>query len=460
MKKTIYTIIAVAIASVANTAMAQEAAENDTTAIKKDKSDYVQYHHNLQVHIGGGLSTLQYHAMDAKWVAGGGAKAEVMYQYKFDKNWGIGAGVGISSLQSAADYSYHYNEQGLIHPDNNREYTAIVDYSNWREQQNVVNVEIPLRGYYTLPLTDRWALETGAGLTLNIPVYNNYKCTGADYTVEGYFPSTNVTYSNLKNHGFGNYKAEDCKGKNDLRPVNLTLNLDCGASYSVRDNLSLYAGAYFGYGFINAVAAHSNQPLHDANARQYVGTLQSDRVQSAHPIEFGAKVGIHFGLAKRMKKVEPQIERITEIQKDTVVMTVREEVVKIKHDTVVVKEEVKVVENTILDEILTSAHFGTGKAEPIFSEDAEGLFTRLKEVMDEDPESVIVVSGHTDNTGSDERNRELGQQRADAFRQALMKHGIDGRRIITANYGSSRPIAPNDTPEGRAQNRRVEVKMK
>jgi OmpA-OmpF porin, OOP family len=74
---------------------------------------------------------------------------------------------------------------------------------------------------------------------------------------------------------------------------------------------------------------------------------------------------------------------------------------------------------------------------------------------------VIEVTGHADSTGNVERNRILSQRRADAVVQYLQEnHDIPLRRIVTPfGYGERRPVADNTSPEGRRQNRRVEVKI-
>lgn len=74
---------------------------------------------------------------------------------------------------------------------------------------------------------------------------------------------------------------------------------------------------------------------------------------------------------------------------------------------------------------------------------------------------VIEITGHADSSGNPERNRVLSQQRADAVVRHLQEnHEIPLRRIVTPfGYGQMRPAADNDTPEGRRQNRRVEVKI-
>jgi len=75
------------------------------------------------------------------------------------------------------------------------------------------------------------------------------------------------------------------------------------------------------------------------------------------------------------------------------------------------------------------------------------------------PDSLIDVYGHTDSTGSDAYNLDLSQRRADAVARYLISRGVSSARIQTKGMGESYPVADNNTVEGRAQNRRVEVKI-
>lgn len=69
----------------------------------------------------------------------------------------------------------------------------------------------------------------------------------------------------------------------------------------------------------------------------------------------------------------------------------------------------------------------------------------------------LAVEGHTDSIGTDEYNRRLSEQRADAVRDYLVQQGISTDAISASGFGKSEPVASNDTPEGRQQNRRVEL---
>ena len=68
----------------------------------------------------------------------------------------------------------------------------------------------------------------------------------------------------------------------------------------------------------------------------------------------------------------------------------------------------------------------------------------------------LEVGGHTDSDGDAARNQSLSQARAEAVRKVLADQGIDGARLTAKGYGSTKPIAKNDSPEGKANNRRVE----
>ncbi|KAA0874656.1 OmpA family protein [Nitrincola tapanii] len=74
-------------------------------------------------------------------------------------------------------------------------------------------------------------------------------------------------------------------------------------------------------------------------------------------------------------------------------------------------------------------------------------------------QTLIVVEGHTDSTGSLQYNQQLSERRANSVAQRLMSSGVNGMRITTVGYGPNRPVADNSTAHGRSLNRRVEIKI-
>jgi outer membrane protein OmpA-like peptidoglycan-associated protein len=120
-----------------------------------------------------------------------------------------------------------------------------------------------------------------------------------------------------------------------------------------------------------------------------------------------------------------------------------------------VKEEQRGMVITLSGEVL----FVTGKADllPI----AREKLAKVAEVLQQqDPSKKIVVEGHTDSRGSEQMNLALSQRRADVVRSFLVSQGVEASRISAVGKGESTPVADNSTPDGRANNRRVEIVVK
>jgi len=88
---------------------------------------------------------------------------------------------------------------------------------------------------------------------------------------------------------------------------------------------------------------------------------------------------------------------------------------------------------------------------------SEQLVDEMARALKEHPEiKKIEIQGHTDSVGDDFYNLKLGQERAEGVKRALVKRGVAPVRLTAKGYGEGAPLAPNDTPAGRAKNRRVE----
>lgn len=116
-----------------------------------------------------------------------------------------------------------------------------------------------------------------------------------------------------------------------------------------------------------------------------------------------------------------------------------------------VKEEARGVVITLSGSVL----FATGKYQllPI----AKDKLNDVAKALVDQGYTKILVEGHTDSQGSDKTNEELSLKRAEAVRQHLVEQGIESSKISAKGLGESRPVAGNETPEGRANNRRVEI---
>ncbi len=88
---------------------------------------------------------------------------------------------------------------------------------------------------------------------------------------------------------------------------------------------------------------------------------------------------------------------------------------------------------------------------------AKENITELAKVLQRYDDTDVVIAGHTDSTGKPEYNKDLSEKRAEAVAQYAQAQGIKGVRIRTVGEGEATPVADNDSEDGRAKNRRVEV---
>ena len=105
---------------------------------------------------------------------------------------------------------------------------------------------------------------------------------------------------------------------------------------------------------------------------------------------------------------------------------------------------------------LPGLRFASGKAE--IPEEDGPLLAKIVQTVQSLPGSLLVIEGHTDSQGTPEKNQPLSEQRAAAIRDYLLQYaGVAPGKVTILGYGASRPVATNDTEEGRALNRRIEI---
>jgi len=107
--------------------------------------------------------------------------------------------------------------------------------------------------------------------------------------------------------------------------------------------------------------------------------------------------------------------------------------------------------------VLKNIFFDSGKSTIRLESTAELL--KLVDLLKKNPTIRIEIAGHTDNIGDEALNQKLSEERAKNVVTFLTTYGIASTRLVAKGYGSSQPVAPNTTEEGRQQNRRTEVKI-
>ena len=134
--------------------------------------------------------------------------------------------------------------------------------------------------------------------------------------------------------------------------------------------------------------------------------------------------------------------------------------------TVVIKELMKqdVTASSMFEALTRDGHialyinFDTGKS--IIRDESKPVIDQIVQMLKSNPDLKIGVEGHTDNVGTPASNKTLSEARAKSVVTAIVGQGISADRLIPSGYGQDKPIADNNTEEGRAQNRRVELVKK
>ncbi len=107
--------------------------------------------------------------------------------------------------------------------------------------------------------------------------------------------------------------------------------------------------------------------------------------------------------------------------------------------------------------VLRGVNFDFDKAE--VRTDGIPVLKEAASILKENPDVRVAVNGHTDSMGPEDYNKTLSLRRAEAVKKFLVSEGISAARLEVNGFGESQPVASNDTRDGRAQNRRVELKI-
>ncbi len=118
-----------------------------------------------------------------------------------------------------------------------------------------------------------------------------------------------------------------------------------------------------------------------------------------------------------------------------------------------IREEVK----KRIDVAAKNVFFATGSSK-LLAKSNKSL-DEVSKILEEDANLKLDIEGHTDNTGNAEKNQTLSEQRAKSVLDYLISKGVDPSRLVSAGFGQDQPVADNKTAAGRAQNRRVDLKL-
>ena len=184
-------------------------------------------------------------------------------------------------------------------------------------------------------------------------------------------------------------------------------------------------------------------------------------------LTLSATVGVSINLGKPARKAGNTIVKV--INEQPVAVEIHPEIIHVR-DTVVVEKIVREVsapevptgnhdiDHPVITSISAEALFDT--AMDVIRPEAKPQLLEVVKWMQEHPGVGVLVEGHTDNVGGKEYNMNLSFRRAQSVKNFLVSNGARPSLITIDGFGYSRPVATNDTPEGRQLNRRVEVRLR
>lgn len=403
----------------------------------------------------------------------GGANAGLEFRYKLEyKAFRMTAGVDLSYLGNSMRGNITADGPTVSYPENSH-YTFRLN--NIREQENVFEVGIPImlgadfKGFYAM-----------AGVRLGIPAAASYRM------------KANLERSLMKEDAIDEYTgihqltSEDVDYKNpitfNINPqvaVELGMNLDKWAAYRPERELGVkpsfrellhYEIALFANVGVNDYH-NPTQTLYDESkikegepvAMEPYSLAQFQDINSSRmvPWSVGVKFNVYYEFYDQPEKkvaeepiatkpVEPEPEPEPEPQPEPQPEPEPEPQPQPEPETIVTIEEVQYVVPE-----MSHLYFETDRYH-INSTRAAQL-DELAETMKNSNYLTVLLIGHADNVGSRKYNMALSQRRAASVKKALVERGIEESRISEKYVGMDNPTATNDTEEGRALNRCVEV---
>ncbi len=502
--KTKYFLTIVA-ASIALTAVAQQSSGAPASNTQWGASEHDNY---IGVNFGGGLNTALYKPANGTQGLGFGFDAGLHYGHFFNKTVGLGVGLQFSWANAYATYNWNEVTEGLTHASNpNTPYNLTTGFNDFVERQNIGYLSIPVEVLFRKTLNNRAAFIGGVGLALDLPLYGKYIAKSGSYSTTGVFPALgSYAFSDMPEHGFSTYTTTQDAKWNNRAKVGGSVIADLGFRVALNDHWGMYFGLYAGYGFTNLLAQAKTEEMIMVNADNsavidYRGTFDSNEASKANLLRAGVKIAIDFGWGNRRAELEEKARLAEELaaaqekaRQDSIANA--EARAKAVADSLAHAKAEQALRDSlaaanaqnkaIADSIAAAeaekarlaaeraariaalkakgesvnVHFDTGGDALKFSEGEQAIVDDIAEAMKADASLRIVITGHTDNTGNAEQNLNyFGMKRAEALRDYMVEKGAPADRIRCESKGQTEPIADNATRDGRALNRRANIRF-
>ncbi len=221
-------------------------------------------HNEISVGISGGISTLHYSVSEGKFKPQGGASLNLGYLLKITDLWGIGTGPELSLYRSKISidrFSDNYLILSNSIPDGSPEQNTFdfrFTYTGFQEEQKALYLNIPV--FFQLQSGKHSGIYAKAGIKIGIPITATRNNRYSALKTSAYFPYEDIEYTDLANHGFGNYPA--ARNKSDLKlKYSLSPFAEIGWKWQLGTYRNIYTGIYGEYGVREIYDAANGKPF-------------------------------------------------------------------------------------------------------------------------------------------------------------------------------------------------------
>ena len=474
-------------------------------SVSAQQSEHDNY---VGVNFGGGLNTALYKPANGTQGLGFGFDAGLHYGHFFNKTIGLGVGLQFSWANAYATYNWNEVTEGLTHASNpNTPYNLTTGFNDFVERQNIGYLSIPVEVLFRKTLNNRAAFIGGVGLALDLPLYGKYIAKSGSYSTTGVFPALgSYAFSDMPEHGFSTYTTTQDAKWNNRAKVGGSVIADLGFRVALNDHWGMYFGLYAGYGFTNLLAQAKTEEMIMVNADNsaqidYRGTFDSNEASKANLLRAGVKIAIDFGWGNRRAELEEKARLAEELaaaqekaRQDSIAnaearakavadslahakaeQALRDSLAAANAQNKAIADSIAAAEaekaRLAAERVARIAalkakgesvnvHFDTSGDALKFSEGEQAIVDDIAEAMKADASLRIVITGHTDNTGNAEQNLNyFGMKRAEALRDYMVEKGVSAEQITCESKGQTEPIADNATRDGRALNRRANIRF-
>lgn len=423
--------------------------------------------HSLTFTLGGGLHSLnaQFTGLDYNNLRPGGLLA-IDYDIRLSGLLSLGTGIGLATYGSTTETTEQIVTSGAIDKDG-ESYVHTLSLTNVAERQTAFSAELPLRLTFHFPVAQSLSFFVGAQLHANILLADRYKVTSGQISTTGYYSQYHLTFdADMPENGFYSI-SPSYTGSAGLRKVGVGLGARVGLCKELTSSLGLNVGLYGRYSISDLAPSDRGAQFDpdclsaDGYNARYRGALASSACTSVHPLAVGLSVGLRLSFGRRYLSA-PHAPKSTGLRKGYHLLDSDDDIhpelaIEPKHVTVVTDSLMRQIDidiQSLIDQA-GGIRFDLGSG-ALLGESADAV-ARIAEILNSHPSLNVSVTGHTCDVGTPEANLRIGRERAEAVARCLERNGVDDSRIRTYSAGDTQPIAPNDTEEHRALNRRVKI---